>query len=199
MKRVRRVRIPQLPQDIKPYSSASYKAFSLDENGPSPISRQYITNKFSFEMSLEGKVYPYKEAILSDFKGDLKKAWYVTYYVWSEKREELVRKRTYIKDPTKKERYDYAKALIADINEELRNGAIVDAKEEAVSKAALHPKTSVRAATDYFLTKREKIVGTNTIRGYKKDIAVFLKWAESISLNAKVTVADMPVSKFTSE
>jgi integrase len=171
----------------------------LTENGLAPDTRQQNFEKYGFEMSIEGKIYPYREAVLSDFDSDLKKRWYITYYVWSEKKDELVRKRAYITDASKKERYAAAKDLINAINEELRNGAIVDAKEEVVSNASLHAKSSVRAACDYFLAKRTKIVGTNTIRGYKNDIAVFLKWAEKIKLNAKVSVADMPVSKFTSD
>lgn len=61
----------------------------------------------------EGKLkYPFREAILSDAGGDLSKKWIVNYYVWSERKNELVRKRTEFNQATKKERYEQAKELI---------------------------------------------------------------------------------------
>ena len=61
----------------------------------------------------EGKLkYPFREAILSDADGDLSKKWIVNYYVWSERKNELVRKRTEFNQATKKERYEQAKELI---------------------------------------------------------------------------------------
>ena len=144
-------------------------------------------------MSSEGIIFPFREAVLSDFKGDIKKKWYVTYYVWSEKRDELVRKRVYISDDSKKERYAVAKELIAAINDELRNGAVIDAKELPASNLEVNGKTSLKDACDYFIQKRGQIVGTNTKRGYQKDINSFLAWAEIASLS------NSPIAKFTTK
>jgi integrase len=155
-----------------------------------PDKCQHIAEHLGLSMSLEGIVFPYREAILSDFKGDIKKRWYVTYYVWSEKRDELVRKRCFITDDTKKERYAAAKDLIVAINEELRNGAVVDAKEPVISNTEISGKTPIKVACEYFLAKRGQIVGTNTKRGYTKDVNSFLAWAEIANLS------NSPLSKF---
>lgn len=139
-------------------------------------------------MSVNKANYPYKEALLSDAKGDLKKTWYVNYYVWSEWREQLVRKRGVFNQSTAKERYAAAKEFIEVINEALREGYII---EEVVSTGVdLSKKTTVKDATKFFLSNKEKTSSKNTIKGYTKDVKIFLEWAEENGIDR------MPIEKF---
>jgi hypothetical protein len=59
-------------------------------------------------MSASKANYPFREAVLTDYKGDLSKTWWVNYYVWSELKGELIRKRSRFSQATKKERYESA-------------------------------------------------------------------------------------------
>ena len=130
----------------------------------------------------EGKPkYPYREAILSDQGGDLSKTWTVNYYVWSERKNQLVRKRTEFNQPTKKERYQQAKELIAIINEALTTGGFVD--EIVVPQTELSKTTTIEKAIEFFLNAKRQTASENTIKGYVKDLKVFGDWAESVGLH----------------
>jgi len=74
-----------------------------------PIGCQLIIESQGLVMSASQAKYPYKEAVLADRKGDISKPWYVNYYVWSEIEGKLVRKRSKLSHPSKKERYEQAK------------------------------------------------------------------------------------------
>lgn len=129
----------------------------------------------------EGKPnYPFREAILSDAGGDLSKKWIVNYYVWSERKNELVRKRTEFNQATKKERYEQAKELIKTINEALHDGGFID--EIAVPKTELSKKTSLEDAIKFFLNAKRNTGSKNTIKAYVKDLKVFEDWATSAGL-----------------
>ena len=131
-------------------------------------------------MSAEKRKYPYREAILSDQGGDLSKTWTVNYYVWSERKNALVRRKTLFKQPTKKERYDQAKNLIAVINEALREGRIID--EIIVPETEISKNTTLKNAIQFFKNSKRNTASKNTIKGYEKDLKVFEEWAESAGL-----------------
>ncbi|WP_353718723.1 hypothetical protein [Dyadobacter sp. 676] len=96
--------------------------------------------------------------------------------MWSERREQLVRKRGVFNQSTAKERYAAAKEFIEVINGALREGYII---EEVVSTGVdLSKKTTVKDATKFFLSNKGKTSSKNTIKGYTKDIKIFLEWAE---------------------
>jgi hypothetical protein len=123
--------------------------------------------------------YPYRESV-SDQNGDLSKVWTVNYYVWSERKNMLVRKRTEFKQPTKKERYDQAKNLIAVINEALREGRIID--EIVVPETEISKNTTLKNAIQFFVNSKRNTASKNTIKGYGKDLKVFEEWAENAGL-----------------
>ena len=121
--------------------------------------------------------YPFREALLSDAKGDLSKKWYINYYAWSEQQGKLVRKRVTINHPTAKERYSQAKAIIEAINIELRAGAIVE--PIPVVEPEIRPTMEIRKALAFFLQSKSATVSRNTMKTYKKDLKVFGTWLEA--------------------
>ncbi|WP_254562493.1 tyrosine-type recombinase/integrase [Dyadobacter diqingensis] len=134
-------------------------------------------------MSASQAKYPYKEAVLADRKGDISKPWYVNYYVWSEIEGKLVRKRSKLSHPSKKERYDHAKKFIAVINKALANGLITDEIDDPT--AELTAKTSIKDAMASFLRMKKATASENTYKGYKKDLKVFEEWAEKAGFISK--------------
>ena len=154
-----------------------------------PVWCQLIAETQGLSMSADPQPKPYREAVLSDAKGDLSKTWVVNYYAWSEKKQVLVRKRGVFDQPTKEERYRLAQEFITAINLELQAGAVLDAIE--VDEPEIGPKTPLLKATEYFTSRKGKTVDETTIRGYKKDIRGFTTWAESKGY------AQMAISKFS--
>ena len=151
-------------------------------------------------MSSQADVHPYKPAILSDKNGDLSKIWTVNYYVWSERKSELVRKRVTFNHATAAERYFNAGNYIEAINEALKDGLIVDPVVTEISNTDLTPKTSIQDAFNKFLEIRGKSIDPNTLKGYKKDINIFLEWAKKTTIsetNSKL-ISEMPINTFTS-
>lgn len=73
-----------------------------------------------------GDKYPYKKPRLADSGEDLSKRWFVTYYIWSEKKKALTRKRVEVTGSTLAERRHNAKEIIHQLNEILKAGAKVD-------------------------------------------------------------------------
>jgi len=151
-------------------------------------------------MSSGSAIYPFKPAILSDKKGDLSKIWTVNYYVWSEKKGMLVRKRATFNQSTAAERYELAKEFISIVNEALQEGQIVDPVKIEIADQPLTGKTPLVIAFKTFLDIRGKTIDINTLRSYQKDINVFLEWADKTVLteNRRLTVSEMTLSEFSS-
>jgi integrase len=141
-----------------------------------PIRCQPAAELLGLFMGKNKSAYPYREAILSDSKGDISKKWYVNYYAWSQQKGILVRKRVVINQATAKERYKYAQGVIEIINHELENGAIVD--PIPVPEPEISPLTPLKDACTFFLTRKGMTAGKNTIRTYKKDVKAFTDWLE---------------------
>jgi len=152
-------------------------------------------------MGSDTVIYPYKPAVLADKKGDLSQPWVVTYYVWSERKGELVRKRGTFNHSTAAERYASADEFIQVINQALKDGQIVDRIEIQEAETDLTLKTTLDTALQFFLIIRGKSIDPNTLRGYQKDINVFLEWAEKTeaSEKSKTMVSKMTIGNFSSK
>jgi hypothetical protein len=148
-------------------------------------------------MSASKANYPFREAVLTDYKGDLSKTWWVNYYVWSELKGELIRKRTRFSQATKKERYEQAKEFISIINDALKEGGFVD--EIVVQDIGVSKKSSVKSAMEFFLNAKKKVVSQNTIEGYIKDLKVFEEWTEKTGYLTKAvsTIGTQEVFAFS--
>ena len=193
------VRIPQLPRLQKAYKSDDYRPFSLSGNGQMPVRCQLVINSQSLAVSEMGAKYAYREAVLSDSKGDISKTWYVNYYVWSEQKGQLIRKRGVFNQTTAAERYAAADEFIRDINDLLEEGHIVD-PIQVDRPTTLTAKSTVADACETFLTLKGNTVDGETLRGYQKDIRGFRAWADVTDCITPpiVKVSDMAISKFGS-
>ena len=74
--------------------------------------------------------FPYKLASLSDAKGDVKKRWHISFYVWHKHEGKLTRKQVYLsnKIKTKAVRYREADKMIREINRLLQSGYVIGQK-----------------------------------------------------------------------
>jgi integrase len=73
-------------------------------------------------------MHPFRAARLADRGGDIKKRWYINYYVWDVQRNSLVRKQYYEINnyKTATERYAAARIAVKQINEMLEKGFHID-------------------------------------------------------------------------
>lgn len=80
------------------------------------------------ELGDNENMHPFRAARLSDRNGDLKKRWYINYYVWDVQKNALVRKQYYEINnyKTVPERYAAAKIAVRKINELLQKGFHID-------------------------------------------------------------------------
>lgn len=90
--------------------------------------------------------YPFKKAALKNGGGDLSARWHVEYYIWSEQRQKLVRRRRYEnfeKFNTYEERMKYGLQAVKDINSLLPESCIEPLAVEEDPK----PKKDFKRAT----------------------------------------------------
>ena len=73
-------------------------------------------------------MHPFRTARLADRNGDIKKRWYINYYVWDVQRNALVRKQYYEINnyKTATERYAASRIAVKQINEMLEKGFHID-------------------------------------------------------------------------
>ena len=78
------------------------------------------------------KIYPFRKAKLQDCDGNLKKRWYVSFYVWDIQKNSLIRKREYSINEykTKEERFAFAKQRIDSVNMLLAEGYHIDSRKQ---------------------------------------------------------------------
>lgn len=133
-----------------------------------------------YNLIIMEKPYPYKEAKLHEYSS-LADPWHVVYYIWSEKKGKLVRRRPTLNQPTATARRKAAKQIIADINSLLKKGAIIDpldpTSKPVTEKKELEPslleitdKSKLTDAIDYFLRKKKKVLAKGTYSTYSTDL-----------------------------
>jgi len=131
------------------------------------------------------KIYPFKKAILKTYKGDLSKRWYVEYYVWSEQRAKLIRRRNYTgftKFDTYHKRLDYGKSMCRELNNLLPNSCVEPFDEVPEEKIEFETnkkeKSTIKRDLDYIhelLYDSEK----STSKHYKSTLKDFNEWLTS--------------------
>jgi integrase len=145
-----------------------------------PATCQYLIETQGLFMPKIPEKYPYREAVLSDAKGDVSKKWYINYYAWSERQGKLIRKRVVINQPTAKQRYEQAKAIIVLINVELRAGAVVE--PIPVVEPAVRATMAMDEAVAFFQKVKKATVSQNTVKAYAKDLKEFLAFLKKEEL-----------------
>lgn len=138
-----------------------------------------------YNFTIMEKPYPYKEAKLHEYPS-LAGPWHVVYWIWSEKRGKLVRRRPTLSQPTAAARRKAAKPIIKDINALLKAGAIIEPldptskpvseiKDPEPSLLEITEKSKVVDAIDYFLRKKKKVLSKGTYSTYNTDLTRFKK------------------------
>ncbi len=124
--------------------------------------------------------YPFKAARLNDCNGDLKKRWYIEFYVWNVQKDSLVRKRTYDANhyTTSRERKRYAYRMIREINELLYEGYHIDVAKTVESGEEERKSFTLSEAVEYALEIKRPSIRETSYASYKSTKNKFLEWAK---------------------
>jgi integrase len=122
--------------------------------------RQFIAQKHDLFLD-ETTVFPYEPAQLHKPK---KSDWYVSFYVFSVKRQILVRRRRNVNGHSQKEKREVASKIIEEINLVLKAGAHIDPIKE-LRKSGNMPFI---VALDEFMTEKKLTLKTQSRITYEK-------------------------------
>lgn len=148
----------------------------------------FLAKKNGLEMD---SPHPYKLCKLRDSNGDLSKIWYVEYYVYDVLTEDLKRKRVVVNHKTAKERHDFAKETIKEIDKLLKAGAVLNKSKVPTNKKDITEVKSGTLLTDaieFFINFKRSIVQQNTLSNYTTDLnrfKIFLKKKDIESIKLK--------------
>ncbi len=151
------------------------------------VLRHYV-EKYGIEM---GENYPFKLARLADSQDDLSRRWFVSYYIWSQEKKKLIKKRIEITGDTLTERRAKAKEIIAQINHLLKNGAYTDPVsveqviKEAKTTADKVELLTVEAAVEKGLAIICAPLEVRSAETYRSNANAFLYFAEKIGITEK--------------
>jgi len=125
------------------------------------------------------KMYPYKKARLVDCDGDISKRWYIEFYAWDVQQDKLLRKRFYEINnlDTIKDRRAYARRIIGEINELLKDGYHFDLNkvpEEIVTEEKRG--YSLNEAVDHALEIKKPSIRSTSYPSYKSSVELFKFW-----------------------
>lgn len=148
----------------------------------------FLAKKIGLEMD---SPHPYKLCKLRNSNGDLSKPWYVEYYVFDVLAEDLKRKRVVLNHKTAKERYDFAKETIKEIDKLLKAGGVLNKSKVPTNKkdiTEVKPATLLTDAIEFFINFKRSIVQPNTLSNYNTDLnrfKIFLKKKNIESIKLK--------------
>jgi site-specific recombinase XerD len=139
--------------------------------------------------------YQYRLCEIRDRNGDLKKRWYVEFWVWDVGINELVRKVHYLsaKFKTAQERYSEANRVKRDLDLELINGAYIDSSGKTQKEKKEHKPRSIHKAFQWFLKEHASEVGERAQDGYRSFFNVFEIYLQKRGLT------DLPLTRFDQE
>ena len=131
------------------------------------------------------KIYPFRKAILQDCGGDIKKRWYVSFYVWNVQKNELIRKREYsVNDyKTKAERYAFGKQRMDSINLLLSEGFHIDSRKQDSGEEELKNVTTLEDALKRVLEIKKSSFRKKSYSCFSSTLSNFLSWAKKNRLN----------------
>lgn len=136
--------------------------------------RQYLAEKHELFID-QNRVYPHRPAELHCPK---KARWYVSFYVFSVKLNELVRKRKYVPGSSAKARRESAKIIIDELNTVLKAGGHID----PVKKLREIGQMPLVVALDQFMTDKKRTLKPQSVKTYEKWCNYFLDFLEAFDL-----------------
>lgn len=128
-----------------------------------------------FDRDQSNAIYPYRNAVLCDRRGDLKKQWIISYYVFDANKDALVRKQKTIPMTyqTVAARKAYAQKIISQLNLLLAAGYHI--KKECTQESA---KSLTRAFQAAFDIKRNQIAAVSYTT-YKTIVDRFVEYIKA--------------------
>lgn len=140
---------------------------------------------------------PYKEAYLQRPKdNDLKKKWFVCFWVFSEKQNTLIRKRILVSGPSVEIRENLAKEIIEELNDRLKTGLVAEpiAKPKPLRGAGMVSKNiSIKEAVEHFLALKKQTLKKNSYETYTANANLFLEFLKLQNLE------NIPLNKFPAD
>ncbi|MCP1384424.1 tyrosine-type recombinase/integrase [Runella salmonicolor] len=130
-------------------------------------------------LSMSKMEYPYKEAYLQKpGDSDLKKKWFVCFWVFSEKQGKLIRKRIVISGPSIETRVALADEIIAEVNEKLQKGLVADAARKPPRARAgfVNRNLTIKEAVEHFLALKEKTLKKGSFETYTSCANIFFEF-----------------------
>ena len=131
------------------------------------------------------QLYPFRKAVLQDCKGNTKKRWYISFYVWDVQKNDIIRKREYSVNQyiTKEERYAFAKQRIDSINKILAEGFHIDVRKSNEIEEEITEVTALDDAIRKILEIKNQSIRRTTYRCMNSSLETFLKWAKNNRLD----------------
>lgn len=130
--------------------------------------------------------YPYKEAYLQKpADNSLSKKWFVCFWVFSEKQQELVRKRILVSGPTVEARVELAQGMIQEINARLHSGLVADAIKKTSVALPVNKNITIEAAIKHFLAIKERTMKPRSFETYESNAKTFIEFLNTYELFKK--------------
>lgn len=159
---------------------------------PFPVFATNIATTASLFFMADKPKYDYRLAEIKDREGDLKKRWYVEFYVWDIGKNQLERKVDYIsaKFKTHSERYSEGNRIKKEIDHALINGAFIDSSGKSQKKKQESKPKSILKAFEWFIKEHSSEVGDRAGEGYSSFLNVFEEYLTDRKLS------DLPLTRF---
>ena len=132
-------------------------------------------------------MYPFKKAHLNDCGGDLSKRWYIVFYAFDVQQQKLIRKRFYeVNDyPTEIDRRNYARRMIREINQLLKDGYHMDVnKAPSVAETQEQLAYTLTGAIELALEIKKAAVRPSSYPSYKSCVKIFNTWAQQSKISS---------------
>ena len=145
-----------------------------------------IITTFALKRLIMGEqIYPFRKASLQDCKGNIKKRWYISFYVWDTQKNDIVRKREYSINQykTKEERYAFAKQRVESINTLLAEGFHIDSRKNDEVFEELKNVTTLEDALKKILEIKKQSLREKSYGTYYYTLQDFLAWAKKNRLD----------------
>ncbi len=127
------------------------------------------------------KKYPYKKAKLIHHDRDLSKRWYVSCWVWSLEKNELVRRRFYSginRLRTITERWEAGKELESYVNDLLDKGYVVGKDVSNVNADGLN-KLTIGHSFDFVMSLKKNSVSAGSLLQYNSTVNKLKNWLKN--------------------
>lgn len=130
--------------------------------------------------------YPFRLCIVRDYDKSLAKPWHVEYYIWDMTAQKKRRMRVVLNQPTARQRYAYAREVIADIDPLLKSGHVINPVRQSHQQAELSHTSTLVDAVQKYLDIKKRSLRPNSFSTYNTDCQRLLQYLRHKKINPKV-------------